>query len=485
MEYLMQPMTRVPSKHFTRAAMCSLLTAAALAGALPVHAGEADNDKLLARIVALEQRLGIQSSHLEDAASLDLRVSNIEHKLALQDQAAQAKAAPPPAMRVTEKGISMRSADDGIELKLRGLVQADARDFIGGTAHNDGFLMRRIEPALEGSWGAWLSFHLAPQFAGDSASVSDAYIDLHLNPRATLRIGKAKPPFGLERLQSSASTAQVELGLPSELAPGRDIGVQWQGNLLDGGLDYAIGVFNGAPDGRDAVAANPEGNVDYVGRLFWQPLKHSNGDFGTLGLGVAASMGNTYGSGNNVLPRYRTPGQETFFGYGSNVAADGRHVRKTVQGYWYRGPFGLLGEWVNSAQDVRVVSGLGMGARNTLQHQAWQLAAGWVLTGEEASFRGVVQPAAPFASGQQGWGALELTARYGRLVIDDAAFPLFASTATSAQAARSWGVALNWYLNRNFKLVANYAGTRFDGGTASGVNRPAERVFLTRAQLSF
>ena len=132
-----------------------------------------------------------------------------------------------------------------------------------------------------------------------------------------------------------------------------------------------------------------------------------------------------------------------------------------------------------------MVSGLGMGARNTLQHQAWQLAAGWVLTGEEASFRGVVQPAAPFASGQQGWGALELTARYGRLVIDDAAFPLFASTATSAQAARSWGVALNWYLNRNFKLVANYAGTRFDGGTASGVNRPAERVFLTRAQLSF
>jgi hypothetical protein len=57
--------------------------------------------------------------------------------------------------------------------------------------------------------------------------------------------------------------------------------------------------------------------------------------------------------------------------------------------------------------------------------------------------------------------------------------------ATNDLLARSWGVALNWYLTRNLKLAANYTGTVFDGGAAGGGDRPDERVFFTRAQLSF
>lgn len=462
------------------------LTALALAlvAALPqAHAGEPTPQDLLARIAALEQRLGVAPGDEADAASLDQRLRIIERKLELQDEAAAAKAASAPTLAVSEKGVSVKSADGAVELKLRALVQADGRFFGGASAQNDGFLLRRVEPTLEGSWGKLVAFRINPQFAGDSATLNDAYVDLRFDPRATLRIGKAKPPLGLERLQSSAATAQVELGLPSELAPGRDIGVQLLGNLAGGALDYGVGVFNGAVDGRDAVTANPDSEFDYVGRLFWEPLK--GGNVGTLGLGVAASVGDTYGSGNNFLPRYRTPGQDQFFGYGSNVVADGERLRKTVQGYWYRGPVGLLGEWIGSAQDVRVASGTGAGTRATLEHRAWQISAGWVLTGEDAGFRGVQQPSSPFAIGQDGWGALELAARYGRLAIDEEAFPLFASASVSARTASSWGVALNWYLNRNLKLVANYARTTFDGGAAAGGDRPDERVFFTRAQLSF
>lgn len=371
------------------------------------------------------------------------------------------------------------------ELKLRGLVQADTRNFINGSSKNDGFLLRRLEPSIEGNWGTWLGFRVNPQFAGDSVTLNEAYIDLKFDPRATVRIGKFKPPFGLERLQSSANTAQVELGLPSELAPGRDIGVQLQGSVLDGVLSYGIGAFNGTVDGRDAVAGNPDGEFEYAGRLFWQPLKHARGEWGNLGLGAAATVGNTYGNGSNFLPRYRTPGQEQFFGYGSNVAADGRRLRKTVQGYWYRGPLGLLGEWVSSAQTLRVISGAGAGSRATLDNYAWQIAAGWVLTGEDAGYRGVVTPASPFAIGKPGWGALEATVRYGQLQIDDAAFPYFTNRATSAHAAHSWGVALNWYLTGNFKLMANYAMTEFNGGAVAGGHRPQERVLFTRAQLTF
>lgn len=473
--------SRLPRRRLTALAL-------ALAFAMPLaHAGEPTDNDLLARIAALEQRLGIAPGEADagEAVSLDQRLRIIERKLELQDEAAEARAASAPVLAASEKGVSIKSADGAVELKLRALVQADGRFFSGSVSQNDGFLLRRVEPTLEGSWGKLVAFRINPQFAGDSATLNDAYVDLRFDPRATVRIGKAKPPLGLERLQSSAATAQVELGLPSELAPGRDIGVQLQGDVLGGALNYGIGAFNGAVDGRDAVTANPDGEFEYVGRLFWEPFRNAGGDLGTLGLGVAASVGDTYGGGNNFLPRYRTPGQEQFFGYGGNVAADGQRLRKTVQGYWYRGPFGLLGEWIGSAQDVRVASGAGAGTRATLENRAWQIAAGWVLTGEDAGFRGVQQPSSPFAIGQDGWGALELTARYGRLAIDEDAFPLFASPSTAARAARSWGVALNWYLTRSLKLVANYAGTVFDGGAAAGGDRPDERVFFTRAQLSF
>lgn len=467
----------------------TLLALAIGLAVLPAHAADPHDPttkELLARIAALEARLAAVEGRADVAqvSDVDQRLRVVERKQELQVEADAAKASTASTLALDAgKGLSVK-APGGLEVKVRGLVQGDARFFANGSSQNDGFLLRRVEPTIEGSWGI-ASFRITPQLAGDSATINDAYIDLRFDPRASLRIGKAKPPFGLERLQSSASTAQVELGLPSELAPGRDIGVQLFGDVAGGAINYGVGVYNGAVDGRDGLTANPDGEFEYVGRLFWEPFKNSTGNTGTLGIGVAASVGDTVGSGNNFLPRYRTPGQEQFFGYGSNIAADGERLRKTLQGYYYRGTFGVLGEWIESSQDVRVASGTGAGTRATLQNQAWQLSGGWVLTGEDAGYRGVVKPSSPFVLGAEGWGALELAARYGRLEIDDAAFPLFANAASSARAIRSWGLGLNWYLTQNFKLVTNYTQASFDGGAAAGADRPDEKALFTRAQLSF
>ena len=123
-------------------------------------------------------------------------------------------------------------------------------------------------------------------------------------------------------------------------------------------------------------------------------------------------------------------------------------------------------------------------AAASLQNDAWQVVAGWVLTGEDASYRGVLKPSNAFTLDGSGWGAFELVGRYGRLSIDDAAFPLFADPAAVADSARSWGLGLNWYLNANVKLVANYARTSF-GAFATATPRKDEEIFFTRAQLSF
>lgn len=487
--------TRTPIPPRLRRTAAPLLLAL-LATASPTYAQAQTKDPgdFAKRLEALEKKLGIdpaaepdRAGESADAASLEQRLLVIERRLELLAEEAAAKAEKDPVISLSAaKGASIKSPD-GVELKLRGLVQADGRFFVDDrrTPQNDGFLFRRIRPTLEGTWGPLIGFRLTPEFAGDNASIVDAYIDLKFDPKATLRIGKVKGPVGLERLQSGGSLALVERGFPTELAPNRDLGVQLQGDLFANTLNYTVGIYNGAPDGRDAATTNPDNEFEYAARLFWEPFRNDANALSGLGIGLAASAGETFGAGNNFLPRYRTPGQTQFFAYNTNVAADGLRRRLSPQGYFYRGPFGVLAEYITSEQEVRVTSGANAGRRKHLENTAYQVTASYVLSGEDASFRGVARPNHPFTVNGAGWGAWELVARYGELDIDDAAFPLFANSAQSARNAESWSLGLNWYLNQNLKLVTTYNETTFDGGAAAGADRETEKAILTRAQLSF
>lgn len=471
-----------------------LLGALGCALALPAQAQSSgvSVEDLARRLQAIEQRLGTAPADAAagtaavDPADLDQRLRVIERKLELQAEAEAARVASTPTVALSAaKGLSVKSPPPGdLEVKIRALVQADGRFFIDDrrSPQNDSFLFRRVEPTLEGSWGSLFAFRLGAQLAGDTATVNDAYVDLRFSPRATVRLGRYKVPLGLERLQSSSAGAMVEGGFASELAPVRDLGVQLQGEFADGALSYAVGVFNGAPDGRDGATTNPDNEFELIGRVFVEPWKNGGGALSGLGFGVGASQGDKRGAGNNFLPRYRTPGQAQFFNYRSAVLADGEHTRWSPQAYYYRNRLGLLGEYIRSRQQLSLPAG---NVHDTLDHEAWQLTAGWVLTGEDASYKGVVKPSQPFTPGGAGWGAWELVARYGRLDIDDDAFPRFADPSAVASHASSWGLGLNWYLAGNFKLVANYTRTDFGGGAPAGADREDEKAFFTRAQFSF
>ena len=115
--------------------------------------------------------------------------------------------------------------------------------------------------------------------------------------------------------------------------------------------------------------------------------------------------------------------------------------------------------------------------------------AGYVLTGEDASFKGV-KPSQPYAIGGDGFGAVELVARVGNLSIDDDAFVDTAATRlanpdVSAKKADSYGVGVNWYLTQNAKLTADYNETRFEGGAAAGADRNTEKALFTRLTIQY
>ena len=466
-----------------------LVPAALAAMNLPIAAHAVETEAgLRAEVAALRAQLQQLESRLDTLAPVadaspealdaqDQRLRVLERKFEIQQEDVIAKAPTTPLIAINDKG--------DYEFKLRGTVQADYRGFFDDedAPFNDGFLFRRVRPSLEGSLGSLLAFRLTPEFAGDSATLIDAYVDLRFDPRYTLRVGKVKGPIGLERLQSASALALIERGFPTELAPNRDLGAQLQGDLAAARVNYAIGIYNGAPDGRDAPTTDADNNFEYAARLFFEPWKNEANALSGLGFGIAASAGEKDGSGNNFLPRYRTPGQNIFFNYRSAVWAHGSHTRWSPQAYWYRNAFGLQAEYIESEQELLIPGSAD--SRTELAHQAWQLTGSWVLTGEDASYRGVAKPDRPFTIGGEGWGAFELVARYGELDVDDEAFPRYADPSVAATRSTAWGIGLNWLLTSNLKLAFNHTSASFDGGAPAGADRPDEKTFFSRVQVAF
>jgi phosphate-selective porin OprO/OprP len=442
-----------------------------------------------AALIATLALVSASASAQEKETSLDdveQRVRILERQLELAEEEAAAKAKNAAVPVADEKGFALRSADNSFELKFRALAQGDARFLVEETEPplNDTFAMRRLRPIFEASLGKLITVRLTPEFAGPSATIVDAYLDFKLSPLYTVRVGKTKGPVSLERLQSGGATMFIERAYPAELAPNRDIGVMLTGEYDGGVFSYTLGIFNGVADGRDAAATDVDDEKELEGRVFVEPFRNLPGLLQGLGFGVSGTAGDKSGTSvgtGGVLPQYRTPAINTLFQYVTSAAAAGKHERLAASGYWYRHSFGLMGEYIESSQEI-IAPGAGV---TELTHSAWQVSAAYVLTGEDQTFRAVTRPKSAFVRGAPGAGAWEIVARAMELELDDAAFPLFANPATSATRARTYAAGVNWYINSNAKVMLNYFQTQFEGGAAGGADRDDEKVLLGRFQVAY
>jgi phosphate-selective porin OprO/OprP len=122
------------------------------------------------------------------------------------------------------------------------------------------------------------------------------------------------------------------------------------------------------------------------------------------------------------------------------------------------------------------------GERRLIANTAWEVTGSYVITGENASERGV-RPRENFDPQAGHWGALQLLARYTELSVDPEAFAGgFAATGASREA-QSFTIAANWDPNPFIKLYGTFERTVFDH-QADGP-RPAENLILFRTQLGF
>lgn len=436
----------------------------------------------------------ISSGAASAADSAASRIDRLEKELQLlkrqqevSDEKASAVAEKNANVEIGKKGLSIVSPDKKYQFETHGVFQFDNRSFVGdtnSTGRNEN-IVRKARPILTFKAGDALLYFM-PDFAGTSSNanntkIMDAYADYKFNSAVKIRVGKFKPPVGLEELQPDADVIFNERGYAANLAPARDVGAQISGDILPDSLEYQVGVFNGNQDLGNSDGDNDD-RKDFAARLFAKPFRNSSlVTLQGLGFGIGGSIGDREGSATNrILPSYVTPGQQTFFSYSSTSFASGEQWRLSPQAYWYSGNKGILAEYAVSNQNVKNAT-----TTAELQNTAWNVVVSYVLTGEDIKYSGGVKPAHDFNPGEKSWGAWEVIARAGGLTIDSAAFPTFASIATSAKQAKSYGGGLNWYLNENLKIATNYNFTEFDGGASGGKDRPEEHVIQSRLQIRF
>lgn len=489
------------------------------------------------------------SKELEDLRAqieeLKQAVKVIDRKNELAEEAAVAKKKETPIVKAGADGFSLKSADGQHEIKFKALAHIDYRGFIddgSDTKNTSGFDFRRIRPTVEGTVFGIYDFKFAPEFGenktgtgtatgskaastssglipfkGDSGIV-DAYVDARFKPWFQVQAGKFKPDVGLERLQSGSAIKFIERSwVSNSILPNRDLGVNVHGDFFDKKLHYGLGLFNGVADGGDNVTTqDSNSNKEIAARLFTTPFKGQDSVFEGLGIGVAGTYAHANGLGNGPtnpnsvtgLPdNIKTPGQQaaliTYYAgdYASTSAQQaGDKIRWTPQAYYYNGPFGLIAEYAQSKFDV--ISGSGGYRVNNVKNDAWHITGSWLITGENASF-GAVKPKNAYNPEGSGWGAWEVVARYQEINIDDKLFVqngtdvansylAKASTAIQSKSAQAWALGVNWYLNNNIKIAADYEETNFDGNYSIASNgaltegvRPNERSLFTRLQLSY
>jgi len=471
----------------------------------------------------------------DNTADIEKRLNDLESQVAdlkqelwkqKQEKKSQEVITGEPAMVTAnaKDGFSIKSPNGDFSLKIGGYAQVEGREFGSGNKNDasasatsydedSAILLRRARLIFQGTVAKNFDFYLQPEFGYNNnfstitststsayaPALQDAWIDYKYSPDFVVKAGKFKTPFDLENLQDSRYTDFVELGLTGNLSPQRDLGLQVGGNLYYDWITYAAGVFNGAADhenpyGGTATAGYEANNLSGTGRIFVTPFKDTTmAPLQKLGFGYAAEYGREKGFD---LPSYVTAGQAPFFSYNSSttspavaaVSADGPQYREEPQAYYYYKSFGVLAEAVESQEEVQYSPSAGHVVRTSPDNKAFDISSTYVLTGEDATYNGVT-PRHDFNPASGNWGAVELAGRYSEIKLDHSIFDDgFASLNTSASKATAWGMGINWYLNKNAKVVFDYEQTKFDRGatisSGNNGNRKTENLFTTMLQLS-
>lgn len=152
---------------------------------------------------------------------------------------------------------------------------------------NNGFSVANARLKLSGEFDGGMGYFLQTKF-DNSPALLDAYMSYRISNELTLRMGQFKTPVSAEYLTSASDIDFVNRSrVVSALVPGRQIGVQAGGELVENSFNYALSVSNGNGTGSNN---NDNGDFLFAGRLEVFPGFFGEAGAGGLELGLNAAF---------------------------------------------------------------------------------------------------------------------------------------------------------------------------------------------------
>jgi len=369
-----------------------------------------------------------------------------------------------------DKALKLQSSDKSMDFRLGGRIHNDwafiSADEASGWDGADGAEFRRARLYIQGTLWSNVEMKAQYDFEDGAADFKDVYMGLKGLPgNGKLRVGQHKEPHSLEQLASSNNITLMERSVMDGLVAGRRTGISYRGargEKKSETMTYQIGVFRPSDAFGDSDANN---TYNLAARLSGAPIFEKGERL--LHLGVSASL-REYEAGASY-----TANREIHLGDRLLSAALADADQASTYGLevaWAQGPFSAQAEF----SSVNIDSASGQDPSLTGHYV--QLA--YTLTGEMRSYKnydgvfGGVTPSANYASGDGG-GAWELALRYSGA---DFSLPGAPAELTSTTAG------VNWYLNPNARVMANYVLSEVDG---TGAGTGEQSAFQLRFQVNF
>ena len=388
-------------------------------------------------------------------------------------------------------GFEIQSKDSEYSLAFHDLTQVEGR-FLGTGGQepvNSTFLINRQWFMFSGRLTKPYEYFVSWAQGLDTITPLDVWLNVNYDTRLQFKMGRMFTPFAYEwwNVPTNAMICPERSLFYNNFGPGRDTGAMVWGNLYDTRIGYAVGIFNGFRNGiidtndyKDVI-----GTVNFRPFVLWDDswLQHLN-----IGGSVAAGK-----MDNPATPQvFRTSvafsgnfdvGPE-FFAFNSNVREFGFHAFWDLHLAYYYRHLSLIAEWQSGFEDYGIVTSRSVATSASQFHttplgrvrvptQSYYVQAGYFVTGETVSSRGVVKPIRDFdlRKGRFGLGALELAARFNPLSFGNQVFTGgLADPNLWTNNLYTIDLGVNWYWTQYIKVTLDWEHAVFGNSVTFAPN---------------
>lgn len=352
----------------------------------------------------------------------------------------------------TDGGFSARTADNQFSFNVTGRINLDT-SYSTGVLNNatndksrtDTYIRRGYFGITGTAYKDWY-YEMIINGYGDLGADSQLdwdtfYLQYRGLPWFDVMLGRAVRPFGLEQSISSGATSTIERAAVSDLTNATNTETSQQLQFSKGydHMSWAVSVYD---NGNTTQSKNTR--YGYDGRITVAPIVSKTE---VLHLGLSVDDANidqgTY-TAKSTLGAKKSDGIKFATG---NFKADRSGI---VELAYMNGPFSLQGEYLK--RDLSAADS----ATKDADVQAYYLMGTYTLTGES---RGYSAKSGKFSniSPSRKSGAWELVGRYEHIETDQ----------LLTKEADVFLLGVNWYANKNVKLMFNLQSIKTDNVAAA------------------